>query len=378
MALCSTLNKTKTMNQEIAKIKLSEIFNGYSETANSVVGMGGLLNIQPAFQREFIYPLDKQEACIHTILKDCTLGLLTWFENDNKGSYELGDGKQRLTSACNYVSGKYPITLDGKPMFFFNLPAETQKKIMDYEFLVVIVSGTAQEKLDWFKIINTAGAVLTTQELRNASYTGPWLESAKQYFSKPNCPAYNLGSKYLSGTLNRQDYLETALEWASSGDPEGYMAKHQKDSDATELWDHFDKVLKWFKSIFPDYKKEMNGLPLGRLYDEYHGNTYDPVVLKGGIDRLYMDDDVTKKSGIFEYLLSSKIKERVLSIRSFTDSQKASAYARQGGICPRCGKHFEITEMQGDHIIPWSKGGKTIPDNLQMLCTDCNRTKTNS
>ena len=32
-------------------------------------------------------------------------------------------------------------------------------------------------------------------------------------------------------------------------------------------------------------------------------------------------------------------------------------------------------EMHGDHVVPWSKGGHTTPDNLQMLCRDCNLKK---
>ena len=90
-----------------------------------------------------------------------------------------------------------------------------------------------------------------------------------------------------------------------------------------------------------------------------------------------MDDDVTKKAGIYEYVLSSGINEKVLNIRSFTDSQKRTAYEKQSGICPKCGKHFGIEEMEGDHIIPWSLGGKTEVENLQMLCKDCNRIKSN-
>ena len=33
--------------------------------------------------------------------------------------------------------------------------------------------------------------------------------------------------------------------------------------------------------------------------------------------------------------------------------------------------------MEADHITPWTEGGKTIPENCQMLCKDCNRRKSN-
>ena len=42
---------------------------------------------------------------------------------------------------------------------------------------------------------------------------------------------------------------------------------------------------------------------------------------------------------------------------------KREAYERQNGICAKCGERFEITEMEADHITPWSQGGKTIAEN---------------
>ena len=87
------------------------------------------------------------------------------------------------------------------------------------------------------------------------------------------------------------------------------------------------------------------------------------------------DDDVGRKGGIYEYLLSGGERERSLSIRAFTDSQKRAAYERQHGVCPNCSRHFDFEQMEGDHIKPWRDGGHTTPDNLQMLCRDCNRRK---
>jgi len=85
------------------------------------------------------------------------------------------------------------------------------------------------------------------------------------------------------------------------------------------------------------------------------------------------DEDVTKKSGIYSYVLTRQ--EKYLSIREFTDKMKRETYERQNGMCSKCGKHFEINEMEADHITPWHEGGKTISENCQMLCKDDNRRK---
>ena len=120
----------------------------------------------------------------------------------------------------------------------------------------------------------------------------------------------------------------------------------------------------------------MKGLQWGLLFNK-HGDRadLDPKELEKKIQALYGDPDVTKKSGIFEYLLTGD--ERKLSIRSFDLRDRQAAYEKQDHKCAICGEVFEFDQMHGDHIIPWSKGGHTTPDNCQMLCKDCNLKKSN-
>ena len=139
---------------------------------------------------------------------------------------------------------------------------------------------------------------------------------------------------------------------------------------------YFRSVIDWVEAIFPKKRKEMKGVEWGLLFNRHGARTdLDPAVLELRIQDLLADEDVTKKSGIYEYLLTGD--ERKLNIRAFTDKQKQEQYQKQNGICVKCGKHFEYNEMEGDHIIAWSQGGKTVPENLQMLCKRCNNTKSN-
>ena len=239
--------------------------------------------------------------------------------------------------------------------------------------MVYLCSGTDSEKLEWFKTINIAGEKLTEQELRNAVYVGTWVADAKKYFSKNGCAAYGIGSNYLTGSANRQDYLETAIDWISGGEIEDYMSKHQHDPNALALWNYFQSVITWVKGTFPKYRKEMKGIDWGTLYNKYKDVLQDTAKLEAQITDLMKDEDVTKKSGIYPYVLTGE--EKYLSIRAFTDNQKREAYERQNGICVKCGKHFELNEMEADHITPWHSGGKTSAENCQMLCKDDNRRK---
>jgi hypothetical protein len=253
------------------------------------------------------------------------------------------------------------------------LQKDEQEKILNYQLMVYQCSGTDSEKLVWFKTINIAGEKLTDQELLNAVYSGPWVSDGKRYFSKNGCPAYGIGSDYLVGSPIRQDYLETVIDWFSEGHIEGYMAKQHHKSNANELWLYFQAVISWVKATFPKYRREMKGIAWGELYNTHKGDEIDPAKIEREVTRLMADDDVTNKKGIYSYVLNGR--ERHLNIRAFTDNQLREAYERQKGICPACKEHFELEEMQGDHITPWHLGGKTTAENCQMLCAEDNRRK---
>ena len=100
---------------------------------------------------------------------------------------------------------------------------------------------------------------------------------------------------------------------------------------------------------------------------------YDQKAIELETAKLIADDEVVKKSGIYPYILTRD--EKHLSIRAFSDSMRQKVYERQNGICVKCGNHFEISQMEADHITPWHEGGKTTEENCQMLCKDDNRRK---
>ena len=360
------------MKIEMHEIPIRDIFNGYLDNAeNGVVAYSGELNVRPAFQREFVYKDKQRDEVINTVKKNFPLNVMYWVKGDN-GGYELLDGQQRTISICQYLNGDFSLDYQ----YFHNLTNEEKQQILDYKLMIYICEGTNKEKLDWFKIINIAGEKLTNQELRNAIYTGTWLTEAKKYFSKTSCPAYQIASKYLKGTPIRQDYLETILKWIAAKEDteiELYMAKHQHDTNASELWLYFNNVITWVKTYFPKYRKEMQGVEWGVLYNKHAGKPLDANALEKEVAKLMVDTDVTKKAGIYSYVLDGD--ERNLSIRAFDARMKREAYEKQNGICIHCQQHFELEEMEADHITPWHLGGATIASNCQMLCKDCNRKK---
>ena len=363
------------MKIEPHEITVRELVEGFCDRAeNGVTALGGRLDIRPKYQREFIYSPEQQRAVVNTILKGFPLNTMYWSVHGD-GSFEIIDGQQRTLSVCKFVSGDFSVPWRGSVLFYGNLQDDERDKVLDYRLMVYLCEGNDSERLEWFRTINIAGEELTDQELRNAVYAGPWTADAKRYFSRTECPAFQIGAKYMTGSAIRQDYLETAIRWFAKGDIDGYIAAHQSEPSAVELWVYFQNVVAWVRTLFPNYRKEMKSPEWGLLYNEFKDGKYNPDTLEREVARLMADDDVTAKRGIYEYLLSGGKRERALSIRAFTDSQKRMAYERQKGVCPKCGLHFDYGQMEGDHITPWSEGGHTIPANLQMLCRDCNRRK---
>lgn len=360
------------MKIELHKIKICDVIEGYQDSAEEgVVAYGGKLDVRPKYQREFVYKEKQRDAVLDTVKKGFPLNVMYWMVRED-GGYEVLDGQQRTISLGQYVNGDFSL----EDRYFSNLTQEEKDHILDYELMIYFCEGTDKERLDWFKTINIAGEKLTDQELRNAVYTGSWLSDAKLKFSKSNCVAYllaNDGGSLLRGSPIRQEYLETAISWINDGEVADYMAKHQHDTTADELWNYFQEVIEWVRKTFTNYRKEMASVNWDKLYNEFKDKELNPAELEEEIAKLMQDEDVSKKSGIYPYILTRQ--EKHLNIRAFNDKMKREAYERQKGICAKSGKHFPIEEMEADHITPWHEGGKTIAENCQMLSKEENRRK---
>lgn len=357
------------MKIQLKEIPIRDVVQNFvNNEEEGVLGYDGKLNIRPKYQREFIYKDAQRDAVIDTVRKEFPLNVMYWAVNGD-GTYEILDGQQRTLSICKYTAGDFSVDYQ----YFHNLTEPEREQILNYKLMIYFCEGDDKEKLEWFKTINIAGEKLTDQELRNAIYTGSWLTDAKRYFSRSSAPAYNMAKDYVNGSPIRQDYLETALRWLSNGQIEDYMSRHQHEQNANELWLYFQNVIQWAQLTFPRYRKEMKGVEWGSLYNTFKDEHYDTDALETEVTRLMMDEDVTKKSGIYPYVLTRQ--EKYLNIRMFNDNMKREAYERQKGVCAVCGGKFELDEMEADHITPWSEGGKTTATNCQMLCRDDNRRK---
>ena len=364
------------------EVTVGEVCDGYvNNDEQGVRGYGGRLDIRPPYQREFIYDEKEQRAVINTVLNGYPLNVMYWVKrgDDAECPFEVMDGQQRTLSLCQYVAGRFAVDYKN----FGNLTPDVRRRILDYRLTVYVCEGEESEKLEWFRTINIAGKPLNEQEIRNAVYAGPFVSDAKRHFSKTNCAAKRLGGDLVGGSPIRQDLLKKALEWMADHETRlghrqtavGYMADHQHDPNANNLWTYFQTVINWAITNFDPrrFKKIMKGVDWAALYDRYGNHTLDTAALGARISALMRDSEIQRPTGIIPYALTGD--ERWLDLRAFPDDMKLAAWERQGHICPLCGREMDFEFMEGDHITPWREGGRTVAENCQMLCRECNRRK---
>lgn len=380
------------------EITIEEICEGfvYNELeGKGLFGLAGKLTIQPEYQRSYIYNDGKKDvAVIDSILKGYPIGLI-YFNKVNKDNLEILDGQQRITSIGRFVTDKFAIKDEnGMEQYFTTGLAEDKKaKILETKLLIYECEGTESQIKEWFKTINIAGVPLKPQELLNAIYSGPFVTLAKAEFSNSQNANTQKWSAYIAGAVNRQDFLERALDWVSKGNIDNYMSRHRKDTNITELKNYFNSVIDWVSSVFVDVESEMRGLEWGRLYEEYHKKSYDPKKVSADVHKLYADPYVKNRKGVFEFILGGSTDTKLLDVRVFDEATKKSVYVTQTekakakgeSNCPLCtlghdankDKIWSLADMDADHVAAWSKGGATSVKNCQMLCKTHNRAKGN-
>ena len=380
-------------------ITVKDICDGfvYNELeGKGLFGLSGKLTIQPEYQRNYIYASDggkRESAVIESLLKGYPLGLI-YFNKVSENNFEVLDGQQRITSVGRFVTEKFAIKDEnGLEQYFDGMAKDKRNKILETKLTIYECEGEESEIKEWFKTINIAGVPLNEQELLNAVYSGTFVTLAKEEFSNSQNSNIQKWGAYVSGSANRQDFLECALDWVSCGNIGDYMSSHRNDKNINELKKYFNSVIDWVSSVFVDVESEMRGLEWGRLYEEYHKKSYNPKKVSQEMRELYSDPYIKNRKGIFEYILGGSTDTKLLEVRVFDDATKKTIYSVQTtkaeskgeSNCPLCtlghdankGKIWKLAEMDADHVTAWSKGGATDIKNCQMLCKTHNRAKGN-
>src|SRR5699024_8670533 len=286
------------MEAKLNPRKIRDIVDGfhYNELeGKGLYGLAGNLTIQPEYQRNYIYNDGKKDvAVIDSLLKGYPLGLIYFNQPiQDEDKFEILDGQQRITSIGRFFKVLFVVTdTDGNEQYLSSLSKHQQDQILETELLIYDCYGTEVEIKEWFRTINIVGVPLTAQELRNAVYSGPFVDAAKKVFSNSSSAIMSKWANFVKGNPARQEVLEVALDWVAQREGtsiDSYMAKHREDSDCNELQTYFEAVIDWAASVFEMKDNSMQGVAWNTLYENYGSQAYSPTEMTMAAEDLLSD-----------------------------------------------------------------------------------------
>lgn len=406
-------------------VTLGELAKGFIDNSENVeggvFGWNGKVCFRPKFQRNYVVDGNFvwQASLVNSVLNSRPIGLM-YFGDNGSGVYQNIDGQQRLITLCSFINGDLTLKMmwDGKykSVNFENIPEHWQEKIRNYRPEIKVCKGSNESILQWFITVNQPTFILTNQELRNAAYSGEFVESVKRIFAVTkktakytveNGKIMDNESKYCYSKYgqslepDRQDVVEMALDWVSSkvfyGHDltkdqriESYMNIHKNDDNAKEVLDFYVEVIDWVHDIFfHGYTPKLNKWQSVRsqkwneIYLKYKDSTKNMTeqekihITNRCKDIVAMGAALYNKAeGIYEWVLRGEKDDEIniyLHLRGFKEEDRLRMYNSQGGIDPINGKYYEYEDMECHHIVPWKNGGLTDYDNLVMLSKESHK-----
>jgi len=388
---------------------------------------------QPDYQRPPAWDRSQKQLLIDSILREYDVPKIYWHSVDRDGfKYEVIDGQQRLRTIWEFCGNEFALAKNSEPVDgidvsgkkYNELCEETLNKINTYIVDVVIVedaimSDEEDEIRDMFLRLQ-GGTTLKAQEKRNAM-TGKMRDFVKELanhkffqsckfsnsrFTFDHVAAQLTCLELFGGPTNVQDkHLNNMYQEHKNFDKNGQTAKKVK------------KVLNYLLKCFPDKTLELERYNVVTLYC-LSGNLLSNFVSAGtekklrewfiNFEKLRRDQETLEEderdTRMVEYRrLSSQSTDAEASIRyrldemstrffsdehelvrvddtrTFTESQRLAIYRRDDGCCKiktHCdGEKLGWQNWHADHVLPYSKGGKTSVSNGQVSCPACNYSK---
>ena len=393
----------------------------------------GRLNVQPLFQRHFVWDRKKASRLMESALLDIPLPII-YLAEENDGKENVIDGQQRLTSFFSFITGKLPddteFKLTGLNVFtelngkkYSQLSEQQQDKIRYYKIRIIKFKKESDDDLQYeiFARINSGSEPLNDQELRNCIYRGTFNELIKE-LSQDSDFMYLLG---LSKPDKRMKDRELVLRFASFhfNTYLNYkapiklflnhtMEKYQniKQADEQNIRNGFKNAVliirslldtNAFKRYYRGNDKDKNG---HWEKQKFNASLFDILmysfaredknivfrnldkIREALIDLMTNDQDfidsielstssvkaVTNRFDKWRMTLQAIIGVANREPRCFTHQLKEELF-KSNNTCAICNnKILDIDDSAVDHIEQYWTGGKTIPENARLTHRYCN------
>ena len=380
------------------------------KTVREIIDMinAGKLQYNQSTQRKFVYAdMDAQLDCgkttksgslIHSILEyDIQLPAVYFWHNTDTGHLNIHDGKQRLLSLYYFINPTPNINFttirNGKAMNFNALSSADQDKLLNYTFDIVERTGTSEEEEKSFYLINTNSVNLTSYECLSGMLHGTFLTQFENFVehsakTMDQVKPIGRGEQAYKLLLTMFDLCDSKK--ATSNDKSMLLLcdriRPLRDNWFDPKSFSFDEILQVFNEFSRVTKvKEDRALSVAAYIVRKNYEADDVINLYRksikGINDIGSWDIDTHKTFI-DYFVENGYSASLDPKRNFDKEIKDQLYARSN-CCAHIddnGNHCTETnysKLEVDHITPWSKGGRTILANAQLLCKHHNTSKGN-
>ncbi|MHC5741200.1 MAG: GmrSD restriction endonuclease domain-containing protein [Nostoc sp.] len=396
----------------------------------------GKLNLQPEFQRYYVWNKTKASRLIESLLLDIPIPTI-YIAKENDNTSSVVDGQQRLTTICSFIDGKLPNGQDFKlsslqvitelnRKSFKDLSQDLQDEILNYVIrIIVIEKGSHPDvKFEMFERLNLGAEKLTEQELRNCIYRGNYNDLLRE-LSKNKYLLKIIGSNEPHPRMKDRELIlrffamwrNTHLRYTGSKkrffNQEMEKHRHINEKGIAEMRQVFEKSIEISFTVFGD--RAFRRFNLGGKKDNPNGSwenklnvaLWDTILYtfsyfeKSQIipiaDRIREEflDVMTNDIKFVEYItsttdkpeavkyraeawrprLDSLISENGKGSRTFSRKLKKELFD-QDQTCKICEQHIhDIDDAEVDHIQHYWRGGKTIPENARLTHRYCNRSR---
>ena len=249
----------------------------------------GKLNLQPDFQRNFVWNSGKASRLVESLLLAIPIPVIYVAEEANR-TYSVVDGQQRLTSICAFINGAFPngqkfklsglqVLKDLNRKAFTDLPVELQEEMLNFILRLIVIEKDSDPdvKFEVFERLNLGAEKLNDQEVRNCVYRGNYNELLRSLAQNEFLLRILQSKEPHSRMADRQLVLRFFAMWRNT--PQHYkgpakrflnteMERHRQLSEAaqTEMRQVFEKSIEMAYAVFQE-----------KAFRRYYlGNAYNP------------------------------------------------------------------------------------------------------